>query len=161
MQAAPDSRLSLMIVLVGLVGSMFGLLIGFCTAVIAPALDFISCDFGLGVLLQGVAVASVLLGGFVGAVSGIVLLLVAAAVPESPPWYLLKNRVADAERAHDPLPAQELGSGRIDNLSGADDALWPHQASANSYLTITAVALRNAVRLAATIGASERAIAAQ
>ena len=67
MQAAQDSRLSLMIVLVGLVGSMSGLLIGYCTAVIAPALEFISRDFGLGVFLQGVAVASVLLGGFVGA----------------------------------------------------------------------------------------------
>ncbi len=50
---------------------------------------------------------------------------------------------------------------RIGNLSGADAALWPHQGSANSYLTITAVALRNAVRLAETIGAGEQAIAAQ
>jgi hypothetical protein len=40
---------------------------------------------------------------------------------------------------------------RIGNLSGADAALWPHQGSANSYLTITAVALRNAARLAATV----------
>lgn len=50
---------------------------------------------------------------------------------------------------------------RIGNLSGADAALWPHQGSANSYLTITAVALRNASRLAATIGADEPAVAAQ
>jgi SP family galactose:H+ symporter-like MFS transporter len=56
-----------MIVLVGLVGSMSGLLIGYCTAVIAPALEFITRDFRLGPVLQGVAVSSVLLGGFVGA----------------------------------------------------------------------------------------------
>ena len=48
MQAAPGSRLSLMIVLVGLVESMSGLLIGYCTAVIAPALEFITRNFGLG-----------------------------------------------------------------------------------------------------------------
>jgi hypothetical protein len=50
---------------------------------------------------------------------------------------------------------------RIRNLSGADAALWPHQGSANSYLTITAVALRNAQRLAAALGEGERAMAAQ
>lgn len=50
---------------------------------------------------------------------------------------------------------------KIGNLSGADAALWPHQGSANSYLTITAVALRNATRLAAAIGAGERVMAAQ
>ncbi len=216
-----------MIVLVGLVGSMSGLLIGYCTAVIAPALEFITHDFGLDAVLQGVAVSSVLLGGFVGAllaggfirrlgerptlfvtgllfivgsigsglsdsfvpwlvwrsitglgvgaatmvgplyvsetapahmrgalvstvqltitigilasylagivwtaagdwhsmllvgaVPGVVMLLVVAAVPESPRWYLLRGRVADAERAHqrltggtgDPLPAQDAGA---------------------------------------------------
>ena len=56
-----------MIALVGLVGSMSGLLIGYCTAVIAPALEFIARDFGLGTFLQGAAVAAVLFGGFVGA----------------------------------------------------------------------------------------------
>ncbi len=50
---------------------------------------------------------------------------------------------------------------RIRNLSGADAALWPHQGSANSYLTITAVALRNASRLAATVGVGEKAMAAE
>ena len=49
---------------------------------------------------------------------------------------------------------------RIKNLSCADAAIWPHQGSANSYLTITAVALRNATRLAKTIGADGQAIAA-
>jgi sugar porter (SP) family MFS transporter len=209
-----------MIVLVGLVGSMSGLLIGYCTAVIAPALEFITRDFALGPFLQGVAVSSVLLGGFVGAllaggfirrlgerptlfltailfivgsigsglsdsfvpwlvwrsitglavgaatmvgplyvsetapanvrgalvstvqltitigilasylagalwtasgnwqamlligaVPGVVMLLVVAAVPESPRWYLLHGRVADAERAH-----QRLTGGTGDAL---------------------------------------------
>jgi choline dehydrogenase-like flavoprotein len=50
---------------------------------------------------------------------------------------------------------------RIDNLSCADAAIWPHQGIANSYLTITAVALRNASRLAAALGTERRAMAAQ
>lgn len=37
---------------------------------------------------------------------------------------------------------------RVGNLSCVDAAIWPHQGSANSYLTITAIALRNASRLA-------------
>jgi choline dehydrogenase-like flavoprotein len=37
---------------------------------------------------------------------------------------------------------------RIPNLSCADSATWPNQGSANSYLTITAIALRNAALLA-------------
>ncbi len=37
---------------------------------------------------------------------------------------------------------------RVGNLSCVDAAIWPHQGSANSYLTITAIALRNAARLA-------------
>jgi choline dehydrogenase-like flavoprotein len=40
---------------------------------------------------------------------------------------------------------------RVRNLSCADAAIWPHQGSANSYLTITAIALRNATRLAAEL----------
>lgn len=40
---------------------------------------------------------------------------------------------------------------RIGNLSCVDAAIWPHQGSANSYLTITAIALRNASRLAAAM----------
>ena len=49
---------------------------------------------------------------------------------------------------------------RIRNLSCADAAIWPHQGSANSYLTITAVALRNAVELAKALASEGRAIAA-
>ena len=41
---------------------------------------------------------------------------------------------------------------RVGNLSCVDAAIWPHQGSANSYLTITAIALRNASRLAAEMG---------
>jgi glucose dehydrogenase len=37
---------------------------------------------------------------------------------------------------------------RVRNLSCTDAAIWPHQGSANSYLTITAIALRNAAKLA-------------
>lgn len=37
---------------------------------------------------------------------------------------------------------------RVPNLSCVDAAIWPHQGSANSYLSITAIALRNATRLA-------------
>src|SRR5262245_35102988 len=55
------------IFLIGMVGSMSGLLIGYNTAVIAPALAFIAQDFALGAFMQGVAVSSVLLGGFIGA----------------------------------------------------------------------------------------------
>lgn len=43
---------------------------------------------------------------------------------------------------------------RVGNLSCVDAAIWPQQGSANSYLTITAVALRNASRLAAAMEAS-------
>jgi glucose dehydrogenase len=42
---------------------------------------------------------------------------------------------------------------RVRNLSCVDAAIWPHQGSANSYLTITAIALRNATRLAAELAA--------
>ena len=40
---------------------------------------------------------------------------------------------------------------RIDNLSCMDAATWPSQGSANSYLTITATALRNAAALAGAL----------
>ena len=50
---------------------------------------------------------------------------------------------------------------RIGNLSCADAAIWPHQGSANSYLTITAVSLRNASRLAAALATEGQAVAAQ
>jgi choline dehydrogenase-like flavoprotein len=40
---------------------------------------------------------------------------------------------------------------KIANLSCADSAIWPSQGSANSYLTITAVALRNAALLAESL----------
>lgn len=56
-----------LIILIGLVAAMSGLLIGYNTAVIAPALEFVTADFALSPFMQGVAVSSVLFGGFVGA----------------------------------------------------------------------------------------------
>jgi glucose dehydrogenase len=53
---------------------------------------------------------------------------------------------------------------RVGNLSCVDAAIWPHQGSANSYLTITAIALRNASSLAAAMatgGKTALAMAAQ
>ena len=44
---------------------------------------------------------------------------------------------------------------RIGNLGCADAAIWPQQGSANSYLTITALALRNAARLAETMATAK------
>lgn len=55
------------VLLAGGVGALSGLLIGYNTAVIAPALAFIAQDFSLNAFMQGVAVSSVLLGGFIGA----------------------------------------------------------------------------------------------
>jgi MFS family permease len=48
------------------IAGLAGLLIGYNTADIAPALDFITQDFQLGPVMQGVVVSSVLAGGFVG-----------------------------------------------------------------------------------------------
>ena len=45
---------------------------------------------------------------------------------------------------------------RLKGLSCADSAVWPSQGSANSYLTITAVALRHASLLAEELGARGR-----
>ncbi|HYR66327.1 MAG TPA: sugar porter family MFS transporter [Reyranella sp.] len=55
-----------MIVFIACVAGLSGLLIGYNTAVIAGALDFLTQDFQLGPVMQGVVVSSVLLGGFVG-----------------------------------------------------------------------------------------------
>jgi choline dehydrogenase-like flavoprotein len=49
---------------------------------------------------------------------------------------------------------------RVSNLSCVDAAIWPHQGSANSYLTITAIALRNASTLAAAMATSDKAAVA-
>ncbi len=77
MSDASASTPSSTIFLIGMVGSMSGLLIGYNTAVIAPALAFITQDFALGAFMQGVAVSSVLLGGFIGA------LLAGALIPRT------------------------------------------------------------------------------
>ena len=55
-----------MIALVTAIASMSGLLVGYNTAVIAPALNFLTRDFGLGPISQGIVVSSVLVGGLVG-----------------------------------------------------------------------------------------------
>ena len=49
---------------------------------------------------------------------------------------------------------------RIANLTCVDSAIWPSQGSANSYLTITATALRNAAAMAERLAAAP-ALAAQ
>jgi sugar porter (SP) family MFS transporter len=54
------------IVFIACIAGLSGLLIGYNTAVIAGALDFLTQDFKLGPVMQGVVVSSVLLGGFVG-----------------------------------------------------------------------------------------------
>jgi sugar porter (SP) family MFS transporter len=48
---------------------MSGLLIGYSTAVIAPVLSFITSEFGLGPVMQGVVVSAVLLGGLIGSLA--------------------------------------------------------------------------------------------
>ncbi|CAN5905358.1 sugar porter family MFS transporter [soil metagenome] len=55
-----------MIILIAAIAGLSGLLIGYNTAVVAPALDFITRDFKLGAVMQGVVVSSVLVGGFAG-----------------------------------------------------------------------------------------------
>lgn len=56
----------LITVLIAGIATMAGLLIGYNTAVIAGALPFIAEWFAIGPFMQGVDVASILLGGFVG-----------------------------------------------------------------------------------------------
>lgn len=50
------------------VAALSGLLIGYNTAVIAPALPFIARHFGLGPGMEGAVVAAVLVGGFAGSI---------------------------------------------------------------------------------------------
>ena len=58
-----------MTVLIAGIAAMSGLLIGYSTAVIAPVLSFITNDFGLGPVMQGVVVSAVLLGGLIGSLA--------------------------------------------------------------------------------------------
>ncbi len=55
-----------MTLLIATLAAMAGLLIGYNTAVIAPALGFIAEGFRLDAVMQGVTVSSVLLGGLIG-----------------------------------------------------------------------------------------------
>ncbi|MGE0415745.1 MAG: sugar porter family MFS transporter [Acetobacteraceae bacterium] len=55
-----------MTLLIATLATMAGLLIGYNTAVIAPALGFIAEGFHLGAVMQGVVVSAVLLGGLTG-----------------------------------------------------------------------------------------------
>src|SRR5258708_9305088 len=66
MEGSKSPRRAPMIVLVGFVAALSGVLIGYNTAVIAPALDFLIKDFHLGPLAQGLVVSAVLFGGFIG-----------------------------------------------------------------------------------------------
>jgi MFS transporter, SP family, galactose:H+ symporter len=50
------------------IASLSGLLIGYNTAVIAAALQFIAIRFGLNPTMEGIVVSSVLLGGFIGSI---------------------------------------------------------------------------------------------
>src|ERR1700760_4843548 len=50
------------------IASLSGLLIGYNTAVIAAALQFIATRFGLNPTMEGIVVSSVLLGGFIGSI---------------------------------------------------------------------------------------------
>lgn len=60
-----------MLVLIGSIPAFAGLLVGFNTAVIAGALEFIASDFSLSTTLKEVVVTSILLGALIGAfVSG-------------------------------------------------------------------------------------------
>lgn len=56
--------------LVAAVAAISGFLIGYDTAVIAGALEFIAKDFALGTVAKGAIVTAILVGGFVGAVAG-------------------------------------------------------------------------------------------
>jgi SP family galactose:H+ symporter-like MFS transporter len=58
-----------MTVLIAGIAAMSGLLIGYSTAVIAPVLSFITSEFGLGPVMQGVVVSAVLLGGLIGSLA--------------------------------------------------------------------------------------------
>src|SRR5258708_19286337 len=66
MEGSKSPRRAPMIVLVGFVAALSGVLIGYNTAVIAPALDFLIKDFHLVPLAQGLVVSAVLFGGFIG-----------------------------------------------------------------------------------------------
>lgn len=56
-------------IVVAAVAAISGFLIGYDTAVIAGALEFIARDFALGAFAKGVVVTAILLGGLVGAVA--------------------------------------------------------------------------------------------
>ena len=56
-------------IVVAAVAAISGFLIGYNTAVIAGALEFIARDFGLGAFAKGVVVTAILVGGLLGAVA--------------------------------------------------------------------------------------------
>lgn len=57
-------------VLLAAVAAICGFLIGYDTAVIAGALDFVAKDFGLGIVAKSAIVTAILVGGFFGAIAG-------------------------------------------------------------------------------------------
>lgn len=67
MMPAEVPRLHLATAIIASVAALGGILVGYSSAIIAGALDFIADEFALGAFLKGLVATSILIGGFVGA----------------------------------------------------------------------------------------------